>query len=363
MLSEKEITFYKRQLSLKQFGLDEQEKLKNAKILIVGAGGLACPALLYLCGAGIGKIGLIDGDEVSVHNLHRQTLYDYHSIGKKKTEIAKQKLNALNPFVEIEIHSVFLDVGNALDLIEKYDLIIDCTDNFETRYLINDSCILLDKPFVYGSVYRFEGQVGVFNFNSGPTYRCLFPETDENKNVLNCNDDGVLGVLPGLIGIYQAVEAVKIITGIGEILSGKLLILNILNNTSTIISVDRKTLDYKECLLKKGLSKKKYTCHLSPDKQLEDADIEKMDNFIFLDVRNFEELPRIKSEMVLEIPLTELENRISELPLDKNIICLCQSGKRSARAYEMLSTILDEKQVFNLKNGLSNEFERIWKKQ
>lgn len=362
MLTDQEISYYKRQLALNQFGLEAQEKLKEAKILVVGAGGLGCPALQYLTGAGIGKVGIVDGDVVSVHNLHRQLLFDIDTSGIKKTIVAKERLKAINPFIEIELFSEFLTPNNAHEIIQNFDIVLDCSDNFETRYLINDVCILQDKPFVYGSVFRYEGQISVFNFKNGPTYRCLFPSSDQNATILNCNDDGVLGVLPGIIGTYQAMEAIKLISGIGTVLSGKLLLVNMLNNQFNTLSFERKNIPYKETISKHGLELAKLNCQNILINELDYSDLDQMDNYIFLDVRNFDEKPRFEHENVIEIPLNELHNKIHELPVDKNIICVCKSGKRSQQASKLLSGNFVSN-IYNLKNGLTNEFIQKWKKQ
>ncbi|MFN5416696.1 MAG: molybdopterin-synthase adenylyltransferase MoeB [Flavobacteriia bacterium] len=363
MLSQQEILFYKRQLSLDKFHLENQMKLKNAKVLVVGAGGLACPALQYLCGVGVGHIGIMDGDEISVHNLHRQILYDYDSVGQKKTEIARKKLLAINPFIGVEIYSFFLDENNALTIIEKYDIVVDCTDNFEARYLINDCCVLLDKPFVYGAIYRFEGHVSVFNYQNGPTYRCLFPFSENNNSILNCNEDGVLGVLPGLIGIHQAIETVKLITGLGELLSGKLMMINLLTSQSRIITVEKKNIDYLKELIKTGIKVQNYKCDSNLINQIEVIDLKNMKNFIYLDVRNLDEKPRILTSDKIEIPLIDLRDKLHELPTDKNIVCVCQSGKRSKEAQNILSELLDPSLIYNLKSGFTNEFTELWKEQ
>ena len=230
MLSEEEKKRYYRQFIAGIFGLEEQMKLKRAKILVIGAGGLGCPALTYLTSAGVGNIGIADDDKVSLSNLTRQILYTVEDTGKYKASAAKSRLQKINPECNITPYIQKLTKNNAPEIISGYNVVIDGTDNIQTRYLLDDTCAILKKPLVYGAIFKFEGQVSVFNYQGGPAYRNLFPETDLLTNMPSCNETGVLGVLPGILGIYQATEAIKIITGIGNVLSGKLLTFNLLNN-------------------------------------------------------------------------------------------------------------------------------------
>ncbi|MCX6274506.1 MAG: HesA/MoeB/ThiF family protein [Bacteroidetes bacterium] len=243
-LSKEELLRYSRHLSLNEFGMVAQLKLKQAKVLVVGAGGLGCPALLYLTAVGIGKIGVIDFDNVETSNLQRQVLYTEEDIGKPKAVVAVEHLLRRNSFVGFESFNTRLTASSAKQLFPDYDLIIDCTDNFNARYIINDACVLLDKPFVYGSIFKFEGQVSLFNAKdktgiSGPTYRCLFPSPPAEGTIPSCEEAGVIGFLPGLIGTLQAAESVKWITGIGESLSGKLLSVNSLDIVFNLFDVAR----------------------------------------------------------------------------------------------------------------------------
>ncbi|MEO8086626.1 MAG: HesA/MoeB/ThiF family protein [Bacteroidota bacterium] len=243
-LSKEELIRYSRHLSLKEFGLDAQLRLKQAKVLVVGAGGLGCPALLFLTAAGTGKIGIVDFDIVETSNLQRQVLFTESDIGKSKAEVAVEHLRKRNSFVEIESFNQKLSLESAMQLFPAYDLILDCTDNFTARYAINDACVLLDKPFVYGSIFKFEGQVSLFNAKNtsgiyGPTYRCLFPIPPEAGTVPSCEEAGVIGFLPGLIGTLQAAEAIKWISGIGGSLSGKLLSVNSLTLQFDLFDVER----------------------------------------------------------------------------------------------------------------------------
>ncbi len=225
---------YKRQINLPQVGNDGQLKLHTAKVLVVGAGGLGSAILPYLSASGVGTIGIIDGDRVEKSNLQRQVMYSEDSIGQLKVDIVASKLKAINSETNIKTYNEFLNSDNAISIIENYDIVVDATDTVGIRYLINDACILANKPFVYGSVYRFEGQISVFNYKNGPTYRCLFKE--KNTKVINCEEAGVLGTTVGIVGMLQANEVMKMILETGDVLSGKLLIYNTLNNDQNIIN-------------------------------------------------------------------------------------------------------------------------------
>lgn len=228
ILSQEENKQYSRHLILDEIGVIGQERLKASKVLVIGAGGLGCPILQYLTAAGVGTIGIIDNDTVDQTNLQRQILYTHTDIGKYKTEVAAKRLAKLNPFVNFVVYVEKLTNQNALNLFSCYDIIVDGSDNFPTRYLANDAAILTNKPLVFGSIFKFEGQVTVFNYQNGPTYRCLYPNPPQANTVPNCSEIGVLGVLPGIIGSIQANEVLKIICEIGEVLSGKLFTFNVL---------------------------------------------------------------------------------------------------------------------------------------
>lgn len=237
-LSQREIRRYSKQIMIPEIGLAGQEKLKQSKVLVVGAGGLGCPVLQYLAVAGIGKIGIVEFDKVDETNLQRQILYGSLDVGKLKSIIAKSRLEHLNSLIEFEIFNLKLDTSNAIGIIKKFDVIVDATDNYEVRYIINDSCVILDKPMVHGAIYKYEGQVSVFNYKGGPTYRCYNPDfkTDDFKNP-SPTDVGLMGVLPGITGTYMANEVIKIISGSGTVLSGKILVFNILNHSYCTITV------------------------------------------------------------------------------------------------------------------------------
>lgn len=238
ILSNREIRRYSKQIMLPEIGVKGQEKMKQARVLVVGAGGLGCPVLQYLSVAGVGNISIIEFDTVDETNLQRQVLYGSSDVGKLKSITAKNRLEHLNSLVNVQILNLRLDTTNSLNIIKDFDIIVDGTDNLETRYVINDSCIILDKPMVHGSIYKYEGAVSVFNYNGGATYRCYNPynKNDGNKNPLP-SQVGLMGVLPGITGAYMANEVIKVITGTGEVLSGKVLLFNILNNSFNIFNI------------------------------------------------------------------------------------------------------------------------------
>jgi len=239
ILSPREIRRYSKQIMIPEIGHKGQEKLKKAKVLVIGAGGIGCPVLQYLTAAGVGKIGIAEFDMVDETNLQRQVLYGSTDVGKLKSIIAKNRLEHLNSFVTLEIFNLRCDASNSLNIINKFDVIVDATDNFDTRYIINDTCVILNKPMIHGAIYKYEGVLSVFNYKGGPTYRCYNPQT-ENKSFKNPFPSGVglFGVLPGIIGTYIANEVIKIITETGDVLSGKVMLINILYNTFNIYSVN-----------------------------------------------------------------------------------------------------------------------------
>ncbi|MCU0462151.1 MAG: HesA/MoeB/ThiF family protein [Bacteroidales bacterium] len=238
ILSQRESRRYRKQIMIPEIGTEGQEKLKKASVLVVGAGGLGCPVLQYLVAAGVGRIGLAEFDMVSEENLQRQILYGSNDVGKLKSIIARDRLEHLNSLVSLQVFNLKIDASNILSVIRDFNVIVDATDNLETRYIISDSCVILDKPMVHGAIYKFEGQVSVFNHLGGPTYRCYNPQNrKENTRNPAPSDVGILGVLPGITGTYMANETIKIITGIGKVLSGKVLLFNIKENSFYIISV------------------------------------------------------------------------------------------------------------------------------
>ncbi len=360
---------YERQLTLKGFGEAAQNKLLQAKVLVIGAGGLGCPVLQYLTAAGTGCIGIVDDDVVSMSNLHRQVLYDINDIGKPKVNIALAKLSLMNSDTELKPYKIYLDKNNCLEIINLYDIIVDCTDNFASRYMINDACVLKEKPLVYAAVSRFEGQVAVFNFSKDGekqtgNYRDLFPEQPEPGEVMNCAESGVLGVLPGIIGSMQANEVIKLITGIGEPLTDQLLTYSALDNRVTVFNYERNVSSATVIARNENdFLKMNYEmeCLTQDNRFLIDA--EKMDELllktdtIIIDVREPDELPLVTEFEHTKIPLTQLKNKMNELP-EKNIIFFCQSGIRSLQAAAMASAYFGEnKECYSLEGGIV-----AWKK-
>ena len=304
-LNQKEIERYSRQIILDEIGLEGQERLKIARVLMIGAGGLGCPVLQYLVAAGIGTLGIIDFDIVEESNLQRQILYSTEDIGKNKAIVAKKRLKQLNPHINIIAYPKPLNRQNALTLFPRYDLIIDGTDNFETRYIVNDVSLLTGKPFVYGAIHKFEGQVAVFNYEHGPSYRCLFPNPPEKDSIPSCSQMGVLGVLPGIVGAYQANEALKIILKIGEPLSGKLLLINSQTNFTSLITIQRSEREIENVLdgtIQTNQQTESIGCGEMPSEQCI-MDISAKDLYHrlkngekiqFVDVRGLNEQPKIK---------------------------------------------------------------------
>ncbi|MEN8120272.1 MAG: HesA/MoeB/ThiF family protein, partial [Bacteroidota bacterium] len=239
MLSKSELKRYNRHIIMPEIGIEGQQNLKKSKVLVIGAGGLGCPILQYLTAAGVGTLGICDFDYVDESNLQRQILFGTDDIGKSKAKTAASKLTLLNPYTKFNIHDLKLDKTNALDLFKQYDIIVDGSDNFPTRFLVNDACVIAGKPLVFGAIYKFEGQVSVFNYQGGPTYRCLVPEQPDSSEMLSCSQIGGMGVLPGIIGSYQASEVIKIITGVGEVLKGKILLVDTLSMSHNIIEFKR----------------------------------------------------------------------------------------------------------------------------
>ena len=335
MLDPQERKRYSRQMIMPEIGMAGQEKLKAAKVLVIGAGGLGCPVLQYLVAAGVGTIGVVDDDVIDITNLHRQILYASGDVGQSKARTSIDKLSILNTFVNLRAIAVRLTQENAAMIFADYDLIIDGSDNFPTRYLANDVCLELDKPLVFGSVLRFEGQVSVFNFKGGPTYRCLFPEADEGDN---CAVAGVLGVLPGIIGTYMANEAIKVICDIGNVLSGRLMVINALTNETNIFKFDRKT----EVLNSNKPDQKNSPTQRNGSKvgevSLEDFEFMlKTDpnRTLLVDVREEYEF---EEDFIggINVPLPDLRQNLTLMPPDKTIVFYCRSGARSLMAANLL---------------------------
>ena len=355
---------YRRHLNLPHFGLEGQTRLLEASVLLLGAGGLGSPLAQYLAAAGVGRLGLVDDDVVDASNLQRQVLYTTADIGASKVAVAAARLRAMNPDVEVEEHPLRLDASNALELFRRYDVIVDGTDNFPTRYLSNDACVLLEKPNVHGAIFRFEGQATVFDAARGPCYRCLFPEPPPPGAVPSCAEGGVLGVLPGIVAMIQATETVKLLAGIGDSLVGRLLQYDALDMRFSEFQLQKdpacpacgdnptltELIDYQQF------------CGFGADEgqEIDEASAaevarrrESGEAFLFLDVREPEEFERSKIEGTTLVPLGELPDRVNELAVwkDKPIVVHCKSGGRSAEACQIL-VAAGFSNVVNLSGGI-----------
>ncbi|HEX6904478.1 MAG TPA: molybdopterin-synthase adenylyltransferase MoeB [Thermoanaerobaculia bacterium] len=348
-LSPGEIRHYSRHLILPEVGTGGQKKLKAARVLIVGAGGLGSPLGLYLAAAGVGTLGLVDFDVVDESNLHRQVLYGRSAVGRPKIQAAVERLRDVNPHIAVVPHETRLDSGNAFELMEGYDLVVDGTDNFPTRYLVNDACVLLGKPNVYGSIFRFEGQVSVFWGARGPCYRCLFPEPPPPGLVPSCAEGGVLGVLPGIIGSLQANEVIKLIVGAGDPLIGRLVLFDALKLKFRELKL-RKSQECPICSenpTQRELIDYQELCGIAPREESVEEDFEisvqELKRWLdegrqvtILDVRNPPEYEVCRLEGAKLIPLPELPNRLNELDPSEVIVAHCHHGARSARAVELM---------------------------
>ena len=341
---------YSRHLLLSEVGEEGQLKLKAASVLVVGAGGLGCPILQYLAAAGVGNIGVIDHDVVDQTNLQRQLLYTHEDIGKLKVKCAIKRLSQLNPYIEFTGISEKLDRKNAIELFHEFDIIVDGSDNFQTRYLVNDAAVLTSRPIVFGSIFKFEGQVSVFNYEGGPTYRCIYPTPPAPGESANCSEIGVIGTLPGIIGSYQANEVIKMICGIGEVLSGKLLLVNTLDMNHQILKVQK-----NERIGIKHLEEDyDFFCGIRPAKK--SIGIKEYQNnpeaYQLLDVRTLSERQHLHLGGI-HIPLNALSDRYKEIPKEKPVLVYCQSGVRSESAIQFLEKKNPEQQFINLKGGMS----------
>ncbi|MFM1799030.1 MAG: hypothetical protein RLZZ117_1308 [Cyanobacteriota bacterium] len=347
-LSPDEVARFSRHLILPEIGLEGQKRLKASSVLCVGTGGLGSPLLLYLAAAGVGRLGIVDFDVVDASNLQRQVIHGTSWVGKPKIESARHRILEINPHCQVELHSTALTSENALDILASYDVICDGTDNFPTRYLVNDACVLLDKPNVYGSIFRFEGQATVFNHEGGPNYRDLFPEPPPPGLVPSCAEGGVVGVLPGIIGVIQATEAVKIITGIGTTLSGRLLLFDALKMSFRELRlrpdpkrpvIDR-LIDYQEFCGVAGTApgqEEAAAVDAITVQQLKTLLEEDADNLVLLDVRNPPEAEIATIPGAVLVPLHRIESseaieEIRELAQGKTLYVHCKMGGRSAKA-------------------------------
>ena len=352
---------YQKHLNLPELGQQGQLRLKNARVLVVGAGGLGCPVLLYLTAAGIGTIGVIDPDVVDLSNLQRQVLYTTDEVGQPKAKAAVMHLNRLNPGLTFDTYTMALETGNARAIIDAYDIVVDCTDNFKVRYLVNDVCVTLGKPFVYGAIHRFEGQVAVLNADlgegrRGPTYRCLFPQYPNDIEIPNCNDTGVLGVLPGVIGTYQANEVIKLITSIGQLLSEHLLMVDLLAMSQQKIKTKRRA--NADDLARQGLTSsgmRPVVATSGPQKMSAQELANRLaagEDLFLLDVRERPEYDLCHLEGAVLIPVGMIPNNRKRIPTDRPVVVYCHHGIRSANVAEYLYAQGGLTNLFNLEGGI-----------
>jgi adenylyltransferase/sulfurtransferase len=343
-----DFTRYSCQIALPGFGEKAQQSLQQARALIVGAGGLGCPAAQYLVASGIGKIGVADYDVIGITNLHRQILYTPAEVGLKKVAVLVSKLQAQNPSISLVGHDLEITADNVLELVAGYDMVVDCTDNFDTKYLLNDACLIAGKPLVYAAIYQYEGQVAVWNVLGADgirssNYRDLFPEVNASQ-IPNCAKGGVIPTLAGMIGCLQANEVIKYFTGIGELLSGKLLIVDALTNTSRIFNIPKSTNSTVNTLLISAKIPVITYNELQNSYQAADYDL--------IDVRTLDERNKFHIGG-RHIPLSELENNIAYLDMSKAIVCYCASGRRSAEAIKILRSKFKDGNFFSLKGGIN----------
>ena len=366
-LSQEEINRYSRHLILPEVGLKGQLKLKNSKVLVVGTGALGSPVLLYLSAAGIGTIGIIDFDTVDESNLQRQIIHSTNEIGNPKVNSAKSRINSINPNIDVIAYNDKLTSKNALEIIKKFDIVVDGTDNFQTRYLINDACVFLNKPFVYGAIFRFEGQSTVFNADkNSPCYRCIFPEPPNAGLVPSCSEAGVLGVLPGIIGTIQASETIKTVLEIGETLKGRLLTLNALKMDFKDYKIKKdenckvcgenatikELIDYEEfCGLKDSLQEIEF-------KELSGENLKELihnkEQILLIDVRISADFQARNIYNSKNIPFEDLLNRVSEIDETKKVVLICTIGLKSKEAISKLKKAGYKGELYSLKGGITS---------
>ncbi len=355
--STKELLRYNRHIILPEIGIEGQQKLKSAKVLVIGAGGLGCPVLQYISAAGVGTIGILDFDEVSESNLHRQILFTPQDVGRSKAVVASEKLKTQNPFSTFIVHEEKLTSENALDIFKDYDIVVDGSDNFPTRYLVNDACVILNKVLVFGSIFKFDGQVTVFNHKNGPTYRCLFPEPPKPQDVPNYAQIGVLGVLPGMIGTMQANETIKVITGMGEPLSGKLFYFDALSMSSQVLEFDKT--DYATSITE--LIDYEDFCHVGEDNSdvIASISVDELEALLsseediqLIDVREPFEYDLCKIENAPLMPLGKIGTFVSQIDRNKKTVVYCHHGMRSASAITELQKEYGFSDLLNLEGGI-----------
>jgi adenylyltransferase/sulfurtransferase len=377
-LNSDEVRRYSRHLIMPEVGVEGQRKLKAARVLCIGAGGLGSPAALYLAAAGVGTLGLCDFDAVDFSNLQRQVLFSTDDVGRPKLRAASDRLKGLNPNIRIIGHETMLTSANALDIFKDYDIIVDGADNFPTRYLVNDACVISGKPNVYGSIFRFDGQVSIFATKGGPCYRCLYPEPPPPGLVPSCAEGGVLGVLPGIVGTIQAAEAIKLILGIGDSMVGRLLLFDALQMKFRMLKLQRdvncpvcgdhptvtRLIDYEQFCGITPQVKAADQGKVSADQEMSVSDLKaRLDqhNVFLLDVREPREWEISRIEGATLIPLAELPKRLNELPDPTNgleIVVQCKTGIRSAKAVNLLRE-RGYTRVKNLRGGIMEWIQRV----
>lgn len=368
-LSNEEIQRYSRHLIMPEVGMEGQKRLKNAKVLLMGTGGLGSPAALYLAAAGVGRIGLVDFDVVEASNLHRQVVHGESSLGVRKVESAKQRLLDINPHIQIDAHDTYLNSDNALEILSQYDLVADGTDNFPTRYLVNDACVMLGIPYVYASIFRFEGQLTVFGTKDGPCYRCLYPEPPPPGLVPSCAEGGVLGILPGVLGVLQATEVIKLILGAGDTMVGRLMLFDALGmkfrelklrkDNNCVVCGSQPTvtelIDYQQFCGVPGhdhetVQQTEHEVDITPTElsQL----LTNGNHPVLVDVREPHEWDIVRLPDAKLIPLGEIESRMNELNTADDIVLYCKMGGRSMKALKKLEAAGFQK-LRNLKGGIT----------
>ncbi len=375
-LTNDEIKRYSRHLIMPEVGMDGQRKLKAGSVLCIGAGGLGSPAAMYLAAAGVGTIGVVDFDVVDFSNLQRQIIHGTPDVGRSKLDSAKDRLRAINPHIDVQTYETALSSENALDLFAGYDVILDGTDNFPTRYLTNDACVLLGKPNAYGSIFRFEGQASVFATKDGPCYRCLYPEPPPPGLVPSCAEGGVLGVLPGVIGVIQATEAIKLLTGIGEPLIGRFLIYDALRMRFRELKLKKdpdcpvcgthptvtKLIDYEQFCGIRPAAPETTTVAANPATEITSVELKQRmdrgDKLTLVDVREPNEYQISRIPGTVLIPLGEIPRRYAELDKDAEIIVSCKMGGRSAKAADFLRSV-GFSRVLNHKGGILDWIDKV----
>lgn len=356
---------FEKQIGLPGFSENEQVKLSTAKLLVVGAGGLGCPVLLYLAAAGIGTIGIADGDHVSVSNLNRQVLYGEEDAGKSKAQLAALYLSEKYSDIKIQSYFEHITVHNALDLIAKYDIVLDCTDNFSSRYLINDACVLLNKPLVFGAIFQHEGQVMAFDpKHEVPLhYRHVYPHPPSYDEIPDCNSTGVLGVLPGMIGIMMATEAIKLIAGFGTSLVNKIMLINICDNRRFETTITYNPL--ADLLLPSNTDafrSSDYSLVCSAIKCVAWNDIKNVKNKLLIDVREAYETPKVNEPYTISFPLSEIKAMKEQKLNADSLFVFCKSGIRSKKAVKLLQTKFPNKKIYSIEGGIESSESPINKK-